>query len=157
MKPSVYLETSFLSYVTARFNDNLTVLARIRSSQEWWQRYREDFDLCVSQTVVDECLQGNAEAVSRRTRLLAKATLLPITSDVRTLAHRLVERGIVPVKVGDDAVHIACAAAHDCEFLLTWNFKHIHNPFQSRPIRETIEEYGFRSPVICTPDTFLGR
>jgi hypothetical protein len=45
---------------------------------------------------------------------------------------------------------------HGCDFLLTWNFKHIHNPFQSRPIRETIEAYGYRSPVICAPDSFLG-
>lgn len=157
MKSSFYLETSFLSYVAAQFNDNVIVLARIRSSQEWWYRYRKSSDLCVSQTVIDECLKGHPEAVNRRTQLLAETVLLPITSEVRKLAYRLVELGIVPVKVGDDAVHIACAAVHGCDFLLTWNFKHIHNPFQSRPIRETIEEYGFRSPVICTPDIFLGK
>jgi len=156
VKSSAYLETPFLSYVAALPNAEPLVSDRIRWSQEWWRRYREDFRLCISQSVVDECLRGNAEAAGRRTRLLTDLTRLPITDEVSKLAQRLVEKGVVPVKVTDDALHIACAAVHGCDFLLTWNFKHIHNPFQSRPIRETIEAYGYRSPVICAPDSFLG-
>jgi predicted nucleic acid-binding protein len=119
LEPSIYLETSFLSYVAAQFNENLIALARIRSSQEWWERYRKNFDLCVCQTVVDECLKGHPDAVDRRTQLLAETTLLPITPEVRRLAHQLVERKIVPVKVGDDAVHIACAAVYGCDCVLS--------------------------------------
>ena len=156
MNPSVYLETSFISYVAASSSANLRVSDRIRWSQERWQRYRENFRLCISQSVADECLRGNAEAADRRTQLLAGLVLLPITEEVGKLAQRLVEKGIVPVKVIDDSLHIACTAVHGCDFLLTWNFKHIHNPFQSRPIRETIEGYDYRSPVICSPDSFLG-
>jgi len=138
-----------------RLANNLSVLARIRSSQEWWRYRRNDFRLCVSQIVVDECLQGHPKVVSRRSQLLADLTVFPVTADVIEVARQLIERGFVPAKVGSDAGHIAHAAVHGCDFLLTWNFKHINNPFQSRSIRETIETYGFRSPVICTPDNLL--
>ncbi len=130
MQPSVYLETSFISYVAASPNANPIVSDRIRWSREWWQRYWEDFRLCINQSVIDECLRGNTEAAGRRTRLVTGLILLPVTDEVSKLAQRLVEKGIIPVKVIDDALHIACAAVHGCDFLLTWNFKHIHNPYR---------------------------
>ena len=155
MKPSVYLETSFLSYAAAQFNSDILVLSRIQLSRYWWERYSKSFMLCVSKIVFDECLRGDPEAVQRRSQLLAETTALPLNENILVLANAFLERGTIPTKVANDAIHIACAAFYNCRFLLTWNFKHILNAFQSVSIRQIIEEYGYTPPLICTPESFL--
>ena len=52
MKPKVYLETSFVSYLAGRLSEELTTLQRQLSSQRWWEQERHKFDLVVSQTVM---------------------------------------------------------------------------------------------------------
>jgi hypothetical protein len=74
---------------------------------------------------------------------------------VKDLAAELVLAGIIPEKVESDAGHIAHAAVHGCEYLLTWNFKHILNAAQTHAICETIKKYGFRCPILCTADYLL--
>jgi hypothetical protein len=40
-------------------------------------------------------------------------------------------------------------------YLVTWNFKHIANPFTRERLRATIHEAGFQMPVMCSPDELL--
>jgi len=40
----------------------------------------------------------------------------------------LITENIMPAKAAEDALHIAIAATHQMDFLLSWNFKHIANP-----------------------------
>ena len=79
MKPSVYLETSFLSYAVARDTADIKVQARIQSSREWWHHCRSGYRLCVSQIVVDECRTGHPDGVARRAGILMDLVLLPNT------------------------------------------------------------------------------
>jgi hypothetical protein len=64
----------------------------------------------------------------------------------------LVERGAVPREAEVDAAHIALAAVHGLEYLLTWNCKHIANADKRVAIEELCRQQGFEPPVICTPD-----
>src|ERR1017187_4664079 len=66
MKPKVYLETSFVSYLSGRLSEDLTTLQRQLSSQRWWEQERSKFDLVVSQIVYDECARGRELAVEGR-------------------------------------------------------------------------------------------
>jgi len=50
------------------------------------------------------------------------------------LADRFVRRTVLPIKAGDDALHIALATEHDMDYLLTWNCKHIANPMIQKKI-----------------------
>ncbi len=127
MKPKVYLETSFISYLTSRFSHDLVILQRQLSSRRWWDQMRKGFDLLVSQTVYEECWKGDERAVAERVAVLNQTTLLPLTAPILYLASKLVDPRPFPKRADADAVHIAVATAYGCEYLLTWNFKHINN------------------------------
>ena len=94
----------------------------------WWTKQREQFDLFISDVVERECAVGHSEAVQHRVKLLAAARILPDTREIMELAKRLVEpAGPLPRKAEADATHIAFASVYECDYLLTWNFKHIAN------------------------------
>jgi hypothetical protein len=69
----------------------------------------------------------------------------------------LLERDVLPREVPEDALHIALAAVHGMDFLLTWNCAHIANAERIGPIREVIVALGYDCPVICTPEELLGK
>jgi hypothetical protein len=122
MIPRVYLETSFVSYLSAPLSGEITTLQRQLSSQRWWEQERHRFDLVVSQTVYEECARGHEQAVQGRFAILQETTLLPLTREILEVAKRLVYPGPFPRKAEADALHVAAATVYGCEFLLTWNF-----------------------------------
>ena len=63
--------------------------------------------------------------------------------------------GPLPKKAEADAAHIAFATVYGCEYLLTWNFKHIGNAILQRSIYKLISDYGYQPTHICTPDELL--
>jgi hypothetical protein len=97
-------------------------------------------------------------AVSSRpnTALAAGLPLLAITDEVIALAEALVRRGPLPPKAATDAVHIAVAAVHAVDYLLTWNCKHIANAEMRHRVLAVCEGLGHRMPVIYTPAELMG-
>jgi hypothetical protein len=72
-------------------------------------------------------IRGDPEMVAVRRRLLQAASLFPLDQEILELARVLIAPGAIPEKAGPDAVHIAAASVAKCDFLLTWNFRHIAN------------------------------
>ncbi len=54
MSLKVYIETTIVSYLTARPNRDLIVAAHQQLTQEWWENRRANFDLYTSQFVIQE-------------------------------------------------------------------------------------------------------
>ena len=73
------------------------------------------------------------------------------TAEVDALAVRLLERGIIPPAAAPDAEHIALAAVHAMNFLLTWNCKHMANALHRRRLEAVCADVGLVCPIICTP------
>lgn len=90
-----------------------------------------------------------------RLELIADLPVLEVTEEVADLAEELIVKGIVPEKAASDAIHIAVASVHEVEFLVTWNFKHIANPFSRESIRKIVNLCGFRLPTMCSPEELL--
>jgi len=132
------------------------MLERIRSSRKWWKNRRNEFDVYVSQIVLNECRVGNEEAIIRRQSLLAEASLLSLNNEIVLLAKQLVKAGVIPVQVENDALHIAYATVHECDFLLTWNFKHINNAHIQRSVNRIVEDNGYKPTIVCTPESLMG-
>ena len=65
-KPLVYLETSFISHLTARNSSDALNTAKQQSSRQWWDGYRDNFLLVVSPTVYEECRQGDRAMAAKR-------------------------------------------------------------------------------------------
>lgn len=156
MKPQAYLETTILSYLSARPSRDLIVAGHQQITREWWDRRRNEFSLFISQFVADEAGQGDPEAVRRRMGMVAGLRMLEITHEVGDLAAAVLRAGVIPRESATDAAHIAVAALHGMDFLLTWNCAHIANAKIITRLRALCEARGLRCPVICTPEELLG-
>lgn len=119
MKPKVYLETTIASYLTAWRSRDLVMAGNQETTREWWENRRDAFELFVSQTVIKESSSGDADAARRRLEFLKPFPRLDITEEVETLAAKLVAGVPLPPKAQADAVHIAIAAVHRMNYLLT--------------------------------------
>ncbi|MCC6538282.1 MAG: type II toxin-antitoxin system VapC family toxin [Bryobacterales bacterium] len=150
-KPTVYVETTIISHLAARPSRHAKILELQVETHQWWNLYREDFLLLVSALVTKECTRGDAEAVQRRLALLAPIEQIPITEGIMDVAGALVGPGALPPKAIDDAVHIATAFATGCDYLLTWNLRHIANSQIRREVERILRSYGYTKTRICTP------
>jgi hypothetical protein len=155
MAERVYIETTVVSYLTARPNRDVVIAGHQQITHEWWDTRRESYELCVSQLVLGEAAAGDAQAAEERLAVLHPMTVLETTAAALDLAKGLIQAGALPAKAADDAVHIAVATTHAIPYLLTWNCRHLANAAM-RPIIETVcAAKGFRAPIICTPEELL--
>ncbi len=156
MKPKLYLETTIPSYLTSRPSRDLVVAAKQQVTRQWWEQRRHEFDVCVSQFVIDEASAGDVVLASARLQVIKGLPLLDVLPEVAESAGSIRELGFIPERAGADATHIAIAAVHGVDFLLTWNCRHIANAAIARRVVRACESHGFECPVICTPDELLG-
>lgn len=153
MKPRLYMETTVVSYLTAAPSRDLVRAAEQQVTRDWWAT-RSRFDLYVSQFVIDEASAGDRRAAAERLEALSAATLLQTTPAAVALARDLVRRGDLPRKAMVDAFHIAIAAVHGMDYLLSWNCRHIANATLRGKIAVACRSFGVEPPTICTPIDF---
>jgi len=156
MKAKLYLETTIPSYLVGWPSRDLLVAAHQQITREWWELRRARFELYASELVLTEARAGDAQLASRRLDLLAGIPLLPVTGEILELAEDLMTEGPVPRKASGDAGHIAVATVYGCEYLLTWNCRHIANAELRQGIRLVVERYGYEVPNLCTPEELMG-
>jgi hypothetical protein len=147
----IYVETSIFSYLAARPSRDLVVSAWQEVTREFWDQHREAYDLVTSQLVVEECSEGNSDAVERRLELLRGMPELAVDDAAKVVAAALLSKGGVPRKAEFDALHIAAAAVGGADYLLTWNCRHLNNPVTKPRVRTICEQCGHTCPEICTP------
>ena len=108
MKRKVYIETSIISYLTARPSKTIIGAAHQQITQAWWDT-RNDYDLFVSGSVLAECAAGNTDAAEKRLNAVNGVPLLSSTDSAIDLARHLILKSIIPLKAAEDALHIALA------------------------------------------------
>ena len=154
MKRKIYVETSVISYLTARPSKSIIGAAHQQISQAWWER-RADYELYVSQSVWQECAAGDPVASQKKLAALDGIAVLAITQDMINLAESLIDQAIIPIKAIEDALHIAVSTLHHVDFLVTWNCRHIANPV----IQEKIAIYLariFHHNIFCSSNWSAG-
>lgn len=155
MKRRVYVETTVISYLASRSSRDVVVAGRQQLTHMWWETRRSAFDVVISQVVLDEVRAGDPEAAERRLALTAGLPLLDMTPEVGALATTLIEQLPLPSQAAADAVHIAVAACHGVEFVLTWNVAHIANAALRRRVEALCRAQGYAAPILCTPDELM--
>lgn len=156
MKPTCYLETSIVSYLTARPSRDLIIAAHQQITHEWWDCRRSSFTIYASQLVLTEAGKGDREAAAKRLHVLDDISLLELKEEAADLAATFVRSKAVPEKVEEDALHIALAAIYGLDYLLTWNCKHIANAEIQRRIQIICADEGYAMPTVCTPEELMG-
>jgi predicted nucleic acid-binding protein len=151
VKPKVYLETTIPSLLTAWPSRDLIIAGDQQITKEWWRTRRGDFELFVSQVVLDEVAEGDKAAASARLAEVQGLPVLEVNGDVERVARTVLQTGLIPAKASNDALHLAVAAVHRMHFLLTWNCRHLANAAIGGQLAAACQEAGFGMPVICTP------
>jgi hypothetical protein len=154
--PTVYVETTIVSYLTARPSRDLVLAAHQTMTRDWW-RSRTAYQLRISQLVLDEAAAGDPFLRARRLRALRGIPVLSLTDAATRLAKELVRHGALPEKATVDAFHIGVAAAHHVAYLLTWNCKHLANATMRGTIEAVCRSEGLSPPIICTPEELPAR
>jgi hypothetical protein len=153
--PTVYLDTSVVSYLTARLNRSLLIARRQRLTRVWWNRYRVHHACCISDVVLAEAAEGDLNAADDRRHALAGIVALRLNPLSRSLARQLIGGGLLPARAASDAEHIAIVAINSVRILLTWNCKHLANPAIRDAVVLACEVNGVRCPMICTPQQLM--
>ena len=155
-KKTVYIETSVVSYLTARPTGDLLAAAWQKITVDWWDMQRNRFDLYTSDVTVEEAGRGNPEAGALRLGALSGIPILPTTEAVVGLSKALLQGRALPAKALNDALHIAVSAVHGIDYLLTWNYRHLDNAETKPVIRSVCAIHSYNSPEICTPQELMG-
>lgn len=153
---TLYVESSIVSYLRQRPSSNVVRAARQVLTHRWWNSERSNYELVVSQYVIDEISAGDPTLAADRLRALDGIPLLPPALEIQEIAAAIVSRAILPPKAEVDALHIAAVAHHRIQYLLTWNCTHIANAKILPRIHKVLNERGIPIPIICTPEELLG-
>jgi hypothetical protein len=109
MKAKAYIETSVISYLTGAPSSDILVFSRQQITQQWWENRAECFELTASERVVSEAGSGDPNEAQKRLDALRVLAIVLVTPEALALAQALIDRGPIPVKATEDALHIAVA------------------------------------------------
>jgi hypothetical protein len=156
MGAKIYLETSVVSYFASRPSRDVVTAGRQQTTHDFWALLGKEFEGSVSSLVLMEAERGDADLAKRRLKALESFPVIQTTPEADELANAIVEGRGIPREFPEDALHIDLATMGGMDFLVTWNFAHINNPFTRMMIRQLVENAGYISPEIVSPDELLG-
>jgi len=155
MKKRVYIETTVVSYFTARPSRDLLVAGHQQATREIWPDLAAEYETYVSALVYEEAGRGDPEQARMRIAAMKPFRMLDIDDEARSLAEKITAGRGVPEENPEDALHIAVAAVNGMEVFVTWNFAHLNNPFTRMTVRQIVETQGYECPEICSPEELL--
>jgi len=155
MKKRVYVETTVVSYLTARPSRDIMVAGHQEATRELWPELIGKYDTYISAIVYEEARKGDPDQARMRLAAIEPFPMLDIDDEARSLAERIIAGRAIPADYPEDALHVALAAVNGIEVVITWNFAHLNNPFTRRMVRHIVENEGYVCPEICSPEELL--
>jgi hypothetical protein len=151
---SIYIETTIPSLVAARQSRDMISAAHQVITKNFWENERQNYDLYISQFVLDECAKGDPEAAKRRLDLIADIRPLPITKEAIELAPLYKQLLEIPDKANIDAFHLAVSVIAEMDYLLSRNFTHMGVVSYGKLLSYN-EGKGLKTPLLITPEAFM--
>lgn len=155
MKKRIYIETTIVSYFTARPSRDIMVAGHQESTRDLWPQLTDKYETYISALVYEEAGKGDSDQAKIRLTAIKTFPMLDIDDEARSLAGKIIAGRGIPSNHPEDALHIALAAVNGIEVFLTWNFAHLNNPFTRRAVRRIVEDEGYLCPEICSPEELL--
>jgi len=155
MKPKVYVETSVPSF----YHETRTapeMIARREWTRQWWDELSQYYLLVTSVAVLDELNQGDYPNKDAILLLMRKMALVPVSPAIAEIVQAYIQHQVMPRDPVGDALHLALASYHKCDFLLTWNCWHLANANKFGHIRRVNTMLGLYVPLLVTPLELLG-
>jgi predicted nucleic acid-binding protein len=156
MTSSVYIESSVVSYITARPSRDIVTASRQAITVDWWQNNKSQFEIFISPLVLEKIGGGDLNAANQRLRAVSNIPSVSISTEAESVAKQLLISKAVPANSERDALHIAIAATQGIDYLLTWNFKHINNAITRILVTSVVKNCGYECPILCSPEELGG-
>lgn len=155
MQEKVYIETSVIG---AYFDDRSDIASTAQRfwTRKWWDEIRFQYEIVSSEAVVNELEHPDYPHSVEALELIAPIPKLTIENEIRQIVRVYIQNQIMPQSPIGDALHLAITSYHKCDYLLTWNCKHIANPNKFRQIRICNTSLGLYVPTLCTPNLLIG-
>ena len=147
---TVYIETSIPSFYHET-REEPEMVARRHWTRHWWDHCASRYDLVTSEGVVAELQQGEYETQAAAVDLVADLSQLEVVDDIADIIEVYLANHLMPKERLGDALHLALASYHKCDFLLTWNCTHIANANKFEYIRIINTRLGLFVPMLATP------
>ena len=154
-KPLVYIETSVVSYLTARPSRDLLTAARQSWTRDWWDIAPTFWKMAISELVIEESGRGDPQAAALRLNALHGIPILSANVEVEILANAILNAGALPLTESEDALHIAIATVTGAHYLVSWNFAHLVGPDAKLKLLDTIRNLGHTPALLTTPEELL--
>jgi predicted nucleic acid-binding protein len=155
MKKHIYIETTVVSYLTAKPSRDIMVAGHQEATREFWSKLSSRYETYISALVFEEAGRGNPGQAQMRLAAIAGFPMLNIDDVAQSLAEKIIAKKGIPTEYPEDALHIAVAAINGIDVIITWNFAHLNNPFTRRKVRKIVENEGYSCPEICSPEELL--
>jgi predicted nucleic acid-binding protein len=155
VKPRVYVETTIPSF----FYETRTapqIVARRDWTRQWWASAVDDCELVTSPAVLDELSAGPADRSAAWLELVASLPILPVEPAIIQIVQTYLQHKVMPANPAGDALHLAMASYHKCDFLVTWNCEHLANANKFGHIRRINATLGLFVPALVTPLELIG-
>lgn len=132
------------------------MVARRDWTRDWWDNRRQSYLLVTSEAVLDELTRGDYPNKEKALHLINEVPLLEIDDPVTEIVEAYVLHKVMPQNPLGDALHLALASYYKCDFLMTWNCKHLANANKFDHIRRINMLLGLYVPKLVTPLELLG-
>jgi predicted nucleic acid-binding protein len=153
--PTLYLESTIPAHLVSEPSRDLLVAAYQQVTRDWWENWRTDYEIYISEAVISEVRIGESEEVSSTLALIESFKILALSSEVEEVVQKYQKY----LNLGQDAwldmVHLAYASVYSMDYLLTWDFKNIANGGVIMRLRKTNQELGISTPIILTPEALI--
>jgi hypothetical protein len=155
IRPRAYVESTVPSF----YHDSRSapeIVARREWTRRWWANAAERYELVTSETVLDEVAGGIPERSVARLELVWALPLLRIEPAITDIVLAYIRHKVMPADPAGDAMHLALASYHKCDFLVTWNCVHLANANKFGHIRRVNTILGLFGPALVTSLELLG-
>jgi predicted nucleic acid-binding protein len=130
------------------------MVARREWTRAWWET-RLEYELVTSDAVFYELERGNYPGEEAALKLMSEVSVIEVADEVVDIIKAYTDHKVMPVDPLGDALHLALASYHRCDFLLTWNCQNLANPNKFGHIRIVNQMLGLFVPELVTPYQLL--
>ena len=120
---------------------------------------KEDYDVIVSDTVMAEIEDAHEPRKSDLLELIEffNCKIIQSSNEARNLASLYIKEKLMPEREFNDALHIAIATTNRCDFVVSWNFKHMVRAKVIMGVHHINHREGYGLIEVVSPQQFVGK
>ena len=150
LKKRVYIETTIPSFYFEQRQEP-DIVAMHNWTRLWWDTQSQFFEIVTSIAVIEELSNGEQPFKEDSLKFISSVPLLSTENILEDIVEEYIAHYLMPKNKTGDGLHLAYASIHRCNFLLTWNCKHLANANKFEHIRHINTMLGLHVPILTTP------